>query len=67
MGQAQATLPVKLVDYLAEGCIGYPAGQVPALHIALASHQKPDVQVAKAAQATSVADSSVMVTAGEGV
>lgn len=67
VGQAQATLPVKLVDYLAEGCIGYPAGQVPALHIALSSHQKPDVQVAKAAQATSVADSSVMVTAGEGV
>lgn len=25
------TLPVKLVDYLADGCIGYPVGQVPSL------------------------------------
>lgn len=25
------TLPIKLVDYLADGCIGYPVGQVPSL------------------------------------
>ncbi|ELA08778.1 NADH dehydrogenase subunit G [Moraxella macacae 0408225] len=36
------TLPVKLVDYLAEGCIGYPVGQVPELTAELA---KDDVTV----------------------
>ena len=30
--QQQMTLPVQLVDYLAEGCIGYPVGQVPIVH-----------------------------------
>lgn len=28
----QVTLPVRTVAYLAEGCIGYPVGQVPILH-----------------------------------
>ncbi len=30
--QQQMTLPVQLVDYLAEGCIGYPVGQVAIVH-----------------------------------
>ena len=28
----QITLPVELVGYLAEGCIGYPVGQVDIIH-----------------------------------
>lgn len=28
----QINLPVKVVSYLAEGCIGYPVGQVPIIH-----------------------------------
>jgi len=30
--QQQMTLPVQVVDYLAEGCIGYPVGQVSIIH-----------------------------------
>ncbi|WP_299330682.1 NADH-quinone oxidoreductase subunit NuoG [uncultured Psychrobacter sp.] len=30
--QQQMTLPVQVVDYLAEGCIGYPVGQVNIIH-----------------------------------
>ncbi len=33
--QQQMTLPVQLVDYLAEGCIGYPVGQVAIVHPSL--------------------------------
>lgn len=29
------TLPVQIVDYVAEGCVGYPVGQVPTLSAAL--------------------------------
>lgn len=29
------TLPVQIVDYVAEGCVGYPVGQVPSLSAAL--------------------------------
>ena len=41
-GEISVTLPVKLVDYLAEGCVGYPVGQVPALTAQLS---QPDVMV----------------------
>ena len=31
-GGVRIELPVHIVDYLAEGCIGYPVGQVPIIH-----------------------------------
>lgn len=54
------TLPVEIVDYLAEGCIGYPQGQVPMLSAQL---QKADVHIAvnKANQSMGT------TTVGEGV
>jgi len=42
----QITLPVELVDYLAEGCIGYPVGQVSIIHPSMpASVRKVDAPV----------------------
>lgn len=42
----QITLPIKVVPYLAEGCIGYPVGQVPILHFSMpASVRKVDAPV----------------------
>ncbi|MGP5435818.1 NADH-quinone oxidoreductase subunit NuoG [Psychrobacter alimentarius] len=42
----QITLPVQLVGYLAEGCIGYPVGQVSIVHPSLpASVRKVDAPV----------------------
>jgi NADH-quinone oxidoreductase subunit G len=42
----QITLPVQLVHYLAEGCIGYPVGQVAIIHPSLpASVRKVDAPV----------------------
>ena len=42
----QITLPVQLVHYLAEGCIGYPVGQVAIIHPSLpASVHKVDAPV----------------------
>ncbi|MBP2281504.1 NADH-quinone oxidoreductase subunit G [Psychrobacter sp. PL19] len=43
----QITLPVQLVQYLAEGCIGYPVGQVSIIHPSMpASVRKVDAPVA---------------------
>ncbi|MGP5296064.1 NADH-quinone oxidoreductase subunit NuoG [Psychrobacter faecalis] len=42
----QITLPVEFVDYLAEGCIGYPVGQVSIIHPSMpASVRKVDAPV----------------------
>lgn len=42
----QITLPVELVGYLAEGCIGYPVGQVSIIHPSMpASVRKVDAPV----------------------
>lgn len=42
----QITLPVELVGYLAEGCIGYPVGQVDIIHPSMpASVRKVDAPV----------------------
>lgn len=42
----QITLPVQLVGYLAEGCIGYPVGQVSIIHPSMpASVRKVDAPV----------------------
>ena len=42
----QITLPVQLVSYLAEGCIGYPVGQVSIIHPSMpASVRKVDAPV----------------------
>ncbi len=42
----QITLPVQLVGYLAEGCIGYPVGQVDIIHPSMpASVRKVDAPV----------------------
>ncbi|WP_435980128.1 NADH-quinone oxidoreductase subunit NuoG [Psychrobacter sp. DM4] len=42
----QMTLPVQLVQYLAEGCIGYPVGQVDIIHPTLpASVRRVDMPV----------------------
>ncbi|MFI8553868.1 NADH-quinone oxidoreductase subunit NuoG [Psychrobacter sp. NPDC077938] len=42
----QMTLPVQLVGYLAEGCIGYPVGQVSIIHPSMpASVRKVDAPV----------------------
>lgn len=42
----QITLPVQLVHYLAEGCIGYPVGQVAIIHPSLpASVRKVDAPI----------------------
>ncbi|WP_333613943.1 NADH-quinone oxidoreductase subunit NuoG [Psychrobacter sp.] len=42
----QITLPIELVDYLAEGCIGYPVGQVSIIHPSMpASVRKVDAPV----------------------
>ncbi|MER2164248.1 MAG: molybdopterin-dependent oxidoreductase, partial [Psychrobacter alimentarius] len=42
----QITLPVQLVGYLAEGCIGYPVGQVSIVHPSLpASVRKVDAPI----------------------
>lgn len=43
----QITLPVQLVHYLAEGCVGYPVGQVDIIHPSMpASVRKVDAPVA---------------------
>ena len=42
----QITLPVQLVGYLAEGCIGYPVGQVSIIHPSMpASVRKVDAPI----------------------
>lgn len=42
----QFTLPVQIVGYLAEGCIGYPVGQVGIIHPSMpASVRKVDAPV----------------------
>ena len=42
----QITLPVELVGYLAEGCIGYPVGQVSIIHPSMpASVRKVDAPI----------------------
>jgi NADH-quinone oxidoreductase subunit G len=53
------TLPVQIVDYVAEGCVGYPVGQVPSLSAAL-EQANAQITIQKANQ-TSVN------TVGEGV
>lgn len=53
------TLPVQIVDYVAEGCVGYPVGQVPSLSAAL-EQANTQITIQKANQ-TSVN------TVGEGV
>ncbi len=46
INKQQITLPVQLVGYLAEGCIGYPAGQVNIIHPSMpASVRKVDAPV----------------------
>ncbi|WP_299188433.1 NADH-quinone oxidoreductase subunit NuoG [uncultured Psychrobacter sp.] len=46
INKQQITLPVQLVGYLAEGCIGYPVGQVNIIHPSMpASVRKVDAPV----------------------
>ena len=46
INKQQITLPVELVGYLAEGCIGYPVGQVSIIHPSMpASVRKVDAPV----------------------
>ena len=46
INKQQITLPVQLVGYLAEGCIGYPVGQVDIIHPSMpASVRKVDAPV----------------------
>ena len=55
----QITLPVQLVPYLAEGCIGYPVGQVSIIHPSMpASVRKVDAPVMMSEAMTS--DSALM-------
>ena len=69
------TLPVQLVDYLAESCVGYPVGQAGALE-ALLAQPYTDISIVKSAttnivtQAVSPANNggvTAQVTPGEGV
>ncbi|MFW2177201.1 MULTISPECIES: NADH-quinone oxidoreductase subunit NuoG [unclassified Moraxella] len=65
VNDAQATLPVQIVDYLAENCIGYPVGQVPALMGALAqTNFTVDV---KKANSSSINPTTHTTTPTEGV
>lgn len=69
------TLPVQLVDYLAESCVGYPVGQAGALE-ALLAQPYTDISIVKSAttntatQAVPPANNggvTAQVTPGEGV
>lgn len=54
----QITLPVQVVYYLAEGCIGYPVGQVSIIHPSMpASVRKVDAPVSMTG---AMADDSVL-------
>jgi len=63
----QITLPVQIVGYLAEGCIGYPVGQVSIIHPSMpASVRKVDAPVTMMG---SMADDSSLINndAGNGM
>ncbi|MCH1783815.1 MAG: NADH-quinone oxidoreductase subunit G [Psychrobacter glaciei] len=63
----QITLPVQIVGYLAEGCIGYPVGQVSIIHPSMpASVRKVDAPVTMMG---SMADDSSLISndAGNGM
>ncbi|WP_201527654.1 NADH-quinone oxidoreductase subunit NuoG [Psychrobacter frigidicola] len=58
----QITLPVQLVHYLAEGCIGYPVGQVSIIHPSLpASVRKVDAPVTAIKISDAMADDSILL------
>ncbi|TXD97453.1 NADH-quinone oxidoreductase subunit NuoG [Psychrobacter frigidicola] len=58
----QITLPVQLVHYLAEGCIGYPVGQVSIIHPSLpASVHKVDAPAAAVTLSGAMADDSALI------
>ncbi len=53
----QVTLPVQIVGYLAEGCIGYPVGQVSIIHPSMpASVRKVDAPVTMRGEMADSAD-----------
>ena len=69
------TLPVQLVDYLAEGCVGYPVGQAGALE-ALLAQSPTTISMTKSAMTNNVTQAvypaaanavTAQVTPGEGV
>ncbi len=63
--QLQVTLPVQLVDYLAEGCIGYPVGQVAIIHPSMpASVRKVEAPIATVVVSEEIAkDAALMAEA----
>ena len=67
------TLPVQLVDYLAESCVGYPVGQAGELE-ALLAQPYTDISIVKSATTNTVVPPAAnnggltaQVTPGEGV
>ncbi|MGO1282833.1 MAG: molybdopterin-dependent oxidoreductase, partial [Psychrobacter sp.] len=60
----QITLPVQIVGYLAEGCIGYPVGQVSIIHPSMpASVRKVDAPITMMG---SMANDSTLINNGAG-
>ena len=58
----QITLPVQLVHYLAEGCIGYPVGQVSIIHPSMpASVRKVAAPEATVTLSAAMTDDSVLL------